>query len=364
MPIRVWKDVGRELATPRDGRQVKNIHPEGSGHVHHPDKANESPVHPESEDEALVQMDGCVVRYGSKTVLGNWSHDTAAVKKEGLVWTVRRGERWGVFGPNGSGKTTIVSLLCSDHPQAYSLPLKLFGQGRLPDRNDKRPPLTLWDIQSRIGHSSPEVHRHMPRNLSIRQVLENAWADTFRCKPKLSAESRKKVNAVLSWFEPELNPAAKQTPRPDNGTRTDKGHNWADEHMFGRLSFSSQRVALFLRAVIKKPDLVVLDEAFSGMDGSVRDKCMHFLAQGEGAFDTHGTNGLSRREGRPQIGGISDSQALICISHIREECPDCVRQWLCLPDANTGSPARFGRLRGPLATDQDQWNYIWGVGTA
>jgi ABC-type molybdenum transport system ATPase subunit/photorepair protein PhrA len=121
--------------------------------------------------------------------------------------------------------------------------------------------------------------------------------------------------------------------------------------MFGGLSFSAQRVLLFLRAVIKHPDVVVLDEAFSGMDEQVRDKCMSFLA--------HGTE--KARAGSAAVEGLSDEQALICISHIKEEVPDCVREWLCLPDASSGQPARSGRLGGPLRKDGRRWAEIWGI---
>jgi hypothetical protein len=62
------------------------------------------------------------------------------------------------------------------------------------------------------------------------------------------------------------------------------------------------------------------------------------------------------------VRGLSDQQALICISHVKEEVPDCVREWLCLPEANTGLPARFGRLDGPLKTSSKRWSEIWGFG--
>ena len=56
---------------------------------------------PRSDGEPIVQMEGVKVRYGENTALGNWQQDINGKKQDGLWWTVRRGQRWGVFGPNG-----------------------------------------------------------------------------------------------------------------------------------------------------------------------------------------------------------------------------------------------------------------------
>lgn len=323
--------------------------------------------------EPLIEMDGCKVQYGDKVALGNWTEERDGNPTTGLHWTVRRGERWGVFGPNGSGKTTIVSLLCSDHPQTYSLPIKLFGRSRLPEPGSGQRPLTFWDIQSRVGHSSPEIHQHMPRNLTIRQVLQSAWADTFRSKPTLDGAAIEQVDATLRWFEHELNPAFHRQPQSTASSGADS-LAWASEYLLGELSFSAQRILLFLRAIVKHPDVVVLDEAFGGMDEAVRDKCMLFLAYGEEKTYSLGKQGngslsgaavvesAAAKSGSVKVRGLSDQQALICISHVKEEVPDCVREWICLPEANTGLPARFGRLDGPLRTSSKRWSEIWGVG--
>jgi ABC-type molybdenum transport system ATPase subunit/photorepair protein PhrA len=326
----------------------------------------------ESHGEPLVEMEGCQVRYGDKIALGNWSERRDGAQTKGLYWTVRRGERWGVFGPNGSGKTTIVSLLCSDHPQTYSLPIKLFGRSRLPEPGSGELPLTFWDIQSRIGHSSPEIHQHIPRGLTIRQVIESAWADTFRTKPKMDDESRAQVDATLRWFEHELNPSFSSATSTLPGSTGQHGVSWSGDYLFGGLSFSAQRLLLFLRAIVKHPDIIVLDEAFSGMDDALRDKCMLFLACGEEKmYTSQGGNARptqtgdvimdspAAKAGTAKVKGLSDQQALICISHVKEEVPDCVREWLCLPEANTGKPARFGRLDGPLGRDRKRWAEIW-----
>ncbi|KAI2619207.1 P-loop containing nucleoside triphosphate hydrolase protein [Hypoxylon sp. NC1633] len=317
--------------------------------------------------EPIVEMDGCKVQYHGKAVLGNWKQNINGKEQDGLVWTVRRGERWGIFGPNGSGKTTIVSLICSDHPQTYSLPIRLFGRSRLPEPGSGQLPLTFWDIQSRIGHSSPEIHQHMPRDLTVRQVVENAWADTFRSRAKLDEESKEKVEACLQWFEAELNPSYIKQP---GSSSTDKTSDlrWADHYMFGELSFSAQRVALFLRAIIKNPDIVVLDEAFSGMDDGVRNRCLLFLEHGEEKMYTKHDDGSETvvdsevsRAGSVKVRGLSDNQALVCISHIREEIPDCIREWICLPEANSGESARFGVSKAPLGRDEKSWRQIWGM---
>lgn len=344
LPIHALADIGRTLSS--NGSLAGENSSDRSTGIDNTRALD--PVKPDAEP--LVEMDGCVVRYGDKTALGNWSQQTLDGKKDGLLWTVRRGERWGVFGPNGSGKTTIVSLLCSDHPQTYSLPIRLFGRSRLPEPGSAAKPLTFWDIQSRIGHSSPEVHQHIPRRLTVRQVIENAWADTFLTKPKLDSAANEKVEAALEWFAPELGPAPSE------------GLAWADDRVFGEISFSAQRVALFIRSMIKGTDVVVLDEAFSGMDDAVRDKCALFLTDGEAKTYEGGEiiDSAAAAAGTVKVHGLSDQQALICIAHIKEEVPDCVREWMCLPEANTGKPARFGRLDGPLRKDEERWNEVWG----
>ncbi|KAK8043159.1 hypothetical protein PG994_013642 [Apiospora phragmitis] len=274
--------------------------------------------------EPLVEMDGCRVAYNDKVVLGNWKQNVDGQEKSGLVWIT------------------------------YSLPIRLFGRSRLPEPGSGKLPLTIWDVQSRIGHSSPEIHQLMPRNLTA----------------KLDSQSGKKVDAVLRWFEAELNPSFAASQAADDGSRTtaERDLKWADHYMFGELSFSAQRIALFLRATIKNPDIVVLDEACSGMDDGVRNKCLLFLEHGEHKTYVTRDDGSEAvvesevaRRGDVRVGGLTGEQALICISHVREEIPDGVREWVCLPEANTGAAARFGQARGPLGRDERGWMEIWGM---
>lgn len=312
---------------------------------------------------SIVSMKGVQIKYGNRMILGDWNQYDQDERRPGLWWNIKRGQRWGIVGPNGSGKTTLISLICSDHPQSYSQPIEVFGRSRLPERGS--PGITIFDIQSRIGQSSPEIHKFFPRGLTIRQTLESAWADTFLGSPILTAERDDMVDTCLRWFEPEMNPNyTSQFPRTIETPLSDlQFTEWADDVLFGQVPFLGQRVALFLRAIIKRPELVVLDEAFSGMDFKARDKCIVFLTEGNHVFINESkkraiTRCDSRKVNRDNlqgrlyaknyrdnaIPGLDDQQALICVSHVKEEVPPFVREWMRLAEPASGTAPRFYRI--------------------
>ncbi|RDA88753.1 hypothetical protein CP532_4107 [Ophiocordyceps camponoti-leonardi (nom. inval.)] len=267
------------------------------------------PTPVDADAEPVVEMDGCQVRYGDKIALGDWTQKTKRGDKAGMVWTVRRGERWGVFGPNGSGKTTMVSLLSAEHPQVYSLPIRLFGRGFLAEPGSDAPRLDYWTVQEAVSVSSPEADRLVSRSWeSVRAVVEGGFygLQHGQRRRRLTDTQKGRVVAALRLFAPELWPGS-------DGLDV----RWADERAMRDLSLSAQRVILFLRRILKGPRLLILDETFSGMDAAVRDKCMRFLAHGQGG----------KEEEEESFPGLTAGQTLICISHLKEEVPDLVRDW-------------------------------------
>ncbi|KAI5805157.1 P-loop containing nucleoside triphosphate hydrolase protein [Geopyxis carbonaria] len=243
--------------------------------------------------EPLVEITSATLSYGPTPILRNFT------------WTIRRGEKWGLFGPNGSGKTTLTSLLTSDHPLTYALPIKHFGRERLPKVGV--PGVSVFEIQARIGIAAPEVHAFFPAHLSLRRCVESGYAETPLSPPRLTAAQRTHLDAVLASFT-DLLPAG--------------GEGWGET--FGGADMSTQRLSLFLRATAPKRDLLVLDEAFSGMRAEVRERCFAFLQSEQGW-----------EEGR---------QAMVVVSHESEEVPAGVEKFVKLPEWGCGEGVVFGRL--------------------
>lgn len=334
----------------------------------------------------VIEMEGVHVQYGDKVVLGNWRQVVRGKKgaRPGLWWRVRRGQRWAVLGANGSGKTTLLSVITSDHPQAYAQPVRMFGQSRLPERG--RPGISIFDLQARMGHSSPEIHAFFPRQLSIRASIESAWADTFLSKPVLTYKRDTIVDAVLEYFKPELDPSAEDSKStgfegvdisfipetfranladaiPVDNRATPRAEfppkhsvDYADNTTFGQLTVAQQRLILFIRAIIKKQELIILDEAFSGMPANMREKCFYLLNNSGPPVD-----GELANMPLPYLG---PEQALVVVSHLPEEIPDTVRFWMRLP-SEVGDGRQLDFAQGVLANDstlsadRKAWETIW-----
>ena len=182
-------------------------------------------------DGLVVAMKDIHVRYFAKDVLSL------------PEWYVEKGQKWVVRGANGSGKSTLLSLIVADHPQAYSNNVSIFG-------NRRGVGVSIWDVKRRIGYFSSELHRYFSPNHLSRQVVASGWNDIVgQVDLSLSIDRKKILEEFADWLGivPLL------------------------DIKFGHLSFSQQKMILLARAMIRNPELLILDEPLQGMDEQWRE---------------------------------------------------------------------------------------------
>ena len=222
---------------------------------------------PACAHNCIVKMNNVHIKYDDKVILNH------------VNWQILPGERWALLGPNGAGKSTLLSLINGDNPQAYANDIILFDRKRGTGES-------IWDIKSKIGFVSPELHQYFPVDNSCLQVIESGYYDTlglFRPSQKAKAE------AALSWM---------QALEIDKYART----------LLKNIPASSQRLCLLARALIKNPDLLIFDEPCQGMDEYQQ---MHF---------------------KNVVNTICEMSnvTLIYVTHYQQEIPDSVTKVLRL----------------------------------
>ena len=243
--------------------------------------------------DKVVEMRGINISYGERQIFRD------------LNWTVHSGERWNVTGPNGSGKSTLLSLVNADNPRAYSLDITLFDRRRGTGES-------IWDIKRHIGYLSSEMHSSFRENLPVLDIVRGGLGDRFGDRVPASGlgdrfGDRVPASGLGSGDPISVKPGGKLTEaqtdtdyrstinygsdlqqNPNNQTDSLQPHNTEDDYLlqwlrlFGAehlaqrsyltLSSGEQRYILLIRAFVKDPDLLILDEPFQGLDPTLRHR--------------------------------------------------------------------------------------------
>ena len=156
-----------------------------------------------------------------------------------VVWRVNRGEFWELRGPNGSGKTSMITMITGDNPKVYGQPVYLFGNRRGSGES-------IWDIKERIGYFTP------------------AMTDRFR-------GHHKTVHMLISGLTDSIGLYVRPTDRQEQLAKAWLhllGMEELAELAFQELTEGQKRLLMCARAMIKHPPLLILDEPTAGLDGA------------------------------------------------------------------------------------------------
>ena len=224
----------------------------------------------EASSGTIIEMRNVSIRYGQHTIL------------DSLNWTVRCGEKWSLLGKNGSGKSTLLSLICADNPQGYACDISLFGYRRGTGES-------IWDIKKRIGYVSPEMHRSYSENIPAINIVASGLRDSIG----LYFQPRPEQFAVCEWWMNVF------------------GILHLKDRMFLQLSDGEQRMVLLVRAFVKDPELLILDEPMHGLDNRNRSLVQSIIET------------FCRRPGK----------TIIMVTHYEHELPRCINKTLMLKGA-------------------------------
>ena len=164
-------------------------------------------------NETTVKLDGVTKSFGEFT----------AVRE--LSLTVRAGRVFGLLGPNGAGKTTTIRMIVNiTAPDSGSI--SLFGQKIDPK------------VQDRIGYLPEE--RGLYRRMRI--------SDQLRFFAELKNIRKKVIESKIDEWLARV-----------------KLSEWKNKRSM-ELSKGMQQKVQFITTVLHDPDLLILDEPFSGLD--------------------------------------------------------------------------------------------------
>jgi len=209
----------------------------------------------------VIEMRNVTVRYGGTKILDK------------LNWKMCSGENWAITGPNGSGKTTLLKLVTGENLQGYSNKIFLFGQRKGSGE-------MLWETKQRIGFLSSDQLVSYRKTARVSDVVASGFFDSVGLYRNLSERQQKDVRY---WME-----LLAITP--------------LRERLFDQTSYGEKRLVMIARALVKSPELLILDEPCEGLDPANRRAVIDLI---------------------DHIGRDTPTD-LIYVTHYPEEVPGCI----------------------------------------
>ena len=195
---------------------------------------------PDTEQEQKAFTGNTLVKLSNAKV----SYSDVSIFKN-LNWTIKKYQHWQLTGANGSGKTCLLNLITGDNPQCYNNDIEVFGFKRGTGES-------IWDIKQHIGFISNALHMDYRVSISALNTVISGFYDSIGLYQK---PSDAQINIAKQWLA-FIGLSDKQSTS------------------FTQLSYGDQRMLLIVRAMIKHPTLLILDEPCLGLDEANRQRVL------------------------------------------------------------------------------------------
>lgn len=169
-----------------------------------------------------------------------------------ITWRLLPGERWALTGANGAGKTQLLKLLATHvwpTPTGYGAQTYRRGRRQL-DRQEARSRVVY------LGAEAQDKYSRYAWDLNVSELLASGLQQTDLLLKPVDARAAKKVAAMLRACQ-MTGLAARRYLSLSNGEK---------------------RLALLARALIQRPDWLLLDELYNGLDAKYRRNIDRLLA--------------------------------------------------------------------------------------
>ena len=160
-----------------------------------------------------------------------------------ISWTAAPGENWLVFGQNGCGKTTLLSILAGYKQQTHGQ-VKLFGE-TLSEEN-------ILALRQRIGWVSGSFFDRYYHQEAVLDIVLAGLTGTFSRGDRIDDQSIRAAKAAL----------AKQ------------GILVKQDMPFDLLSKGERQAVLMARALLHPTEVLILDEPGTGLDVLARERML------------------------------------------------------------------------------------------
>lgn len=189
-----------------------------------------------------VTLAHCSLRLGGRAVLADVS------------LRILPGEKWLLCGPNGAGKTQLVKLLAG---LRWPTPDRQGRRGWQDARGAPLEPVDARRFIAYVGAESQDKYARYGWNHTLAEVVATGLFGTDIPLDEPDERQRRRVASLLARFGLD---------------------GVADRRML-EVSYGQRRLALVARAIAARPRLLLLDEAFNGLDDGHRRLLARALAR-------------------------------------------------------------------------------------